>query len=129
MVHLNGEQFWSLHRYYQSQSFLLELGINLRYWILFLTFSSTIVAELNSTLANGTVSERICRQWVLQFNEGKFDLEDSDRYGRPSLDMDDTINQQFAENYYSTCRFIVMELSACHKLFKIPQTIGQDLLM
>ena len=52
-----------------------------------------MAAELNITLDNGTVSESTYRQWVLQFNEGKFDAKYSDSSGRPSLYIDDTINQ------------------------------------
>ena len=47
--------------------------------------------EINATCKEGIVNERTCQRWMKQFEEGNFDLNDQERAGRPSLDIDNQI--------------------------------------
>ena len=49
---------------------------------------SKMSKEINEALGQNTVNERTCRRWIEQSNAGDFNLEDKERSGRPSTDMD-----------------------------------------
>ena len=66
---------------------------------------------MNAALGSGAVSESTCRRWVTQFNNGDFNVEDLQRSGRPSMNIDDAILQQLDLDKYSTCRSIALELA------------------
>ena len=44
--------------------------------------------EINAACGEGVVNERTCQRWMKQFKGGNFDLNDQEREGRPSLDID-----------------------------------------
>ena len=48
-----------------------------------------IMKKINSALGDETISARTCQRWVAKFQAGDFDVSDSQRGGRPSLDVDD----------------------------------------
>jgi [histone H3]-lysine36 N-dimethyltransferase SETMAR len=75
---------------------------------------AAIAAEMNSTLGPDTVSERTCRRWVAQYTDGNFVVDDKERSGRPSLDINDAIQQQLDVVKYATTRTIAEELGVSH---------------
>jgi [histone H3]-lysine36 N-dimethyltransferase SETMAR len=81
---------------------------------------SQIANEINLTLGKDTTNERTCRRWVANFKEGNFDVEDKERCGRPSLDINDKI-LALLEEHNSTVEMSV-ELGVCQ------QTIRNHLL-
>ena len=66
---------------------------------------------MHAVLTSGAVSESTCRRWVTQFNNGDLNVEDLQRSGRPSMNIDDAILQQLDSEKYSTCRSIALELA------------------
>lgn len=44
--------------------------------------------EINKTIGDKTVSERTCQRWIKEFDSGNFNIDDKERTGRPSLDVD-----------------------------------------
>jgi len=63
--------------------------------------TAAIHNKINKVLGSSTVSLSTCQRWVFKFNEGKEDVDDENRSGRPSVDLDDEIllfleNDRFA---------------------------------
>ena len=52
-----------------------------------------ITAEVNSTLGNGTVSLRTCQRSISKFRSNNFDFDKREHAGRPSLDINEEIQQ------------------------------------
>jgi [histone H3]-lysine36 N-dimethyltransferase SETMAR len=55
-----------------------------------------------------------CRRWVAQYTDGNFVVDDKERSGRPSLDINDAIQQQLDVVKYATTRTIAEELGVSH---------------
>ena len=44
--------------------------------------------EINEALGECTVNKRTCQRWIKKFKQGNFILDDKNRSGRPSIDVD-----------------------------------------
>jgi histone-lysine N-methyltransferase SETMAR len=76
--------------------------------------TSDINQEINKTLGNGVVSLRTCANWVSTFREGVYDVKDDERTGRPSLELDQKIDEILQENRHATTRLIAEQLHVSH---------------
>jgi histone-lysine N-methyltransferase SETMAR len=76
--------------------------------------TSDIHKEINGTLGNGVVSLRTCANWVAKFREGVNDVKDEERSGRPSLNLDQEIDELLKENRHATTRVIAEQLHVSH---------------
>ena len=66
-------------------------------------------------LGVGAITARTCKRWIKRLKDGNFDVEDAEREGRPSLDIDDTISTCLQNDKYATTRSIVDEMSDVSK--------------
>jgi len=81
-----------------------------------------VCKEMNAALGSGAVRESTFCRWVIQFNNGDFNVEDLQRSRRPSMNIDDAILQQLDLDKYNTCRFIALELAYS------PETVRNHLI-
>jgi histone-lysine N-methyltransferase SETMAR len=70
--------------------------------------------EINSAFEGETTTQRTCRRWYQKFNAEEFDCNDSARGGRPSFDLDDSIEQMILDNKHASSRLLAEELDVHH---------------
>lgn len=81
-----------------------------------------IADRINNVLGDGAITARTCQQWVSKFNKGIFQTDDSERGGRPSIDIDDQIVECLQQDKYATTTSISNTLE-CGK-----ETVREHLL-
>lgn len=72
--------------------------------------AADIHKEINKTLGESTVSLNTVKKWMLIFSEGDFDLCDKKRSGRPSMDVEDRIQELIEGDKHVTTRDIGQQL-------------------
>ncbi len=77
--------------------------------------------EVNDVLGSGTITARTCQNLFHKFSSGDFDITDAARSGRPSLDIDDRIEELLQDNPHHSCRSLSIELEVS------PNTISSHL--
>ena len=72
--------------------------------------ASAIANEMCESLGQNIVTSKTCLNWINKFNAGEFDVNETERSGRPSIDgVDEKIEECLIENSYVTCREIVAQ--------------------
>jgi histone-lysine N-methyltransferase SETMAR len=66
--------------------------------------------RINNVFGNETITSRTCQRWVSNFKNGNFEVKDSERSGRPSLDIDDEIVRSLENDRYGTAMTIGEEI-------------------
>lgn len=80
-----------------------------------------IFQEVNNTLGSQTISLRTCYNLLNDYEAGRFQKVDAAREGRPSVDINDKIQELLDENGHHSCRNLAAELGVS------PQTVCNHL--
>ncbi|GBN65992.1 hypothetical protein AVEN_237014-1 [Araneus ventricosus] len=99
-----------------------------RYVILFLKAKNIKPAEIHRQLVQiygeNVMTDRMVRKWVRQFNDGRTNVHDEARSGRPAV-VDDGLVAKVNEKILENRRFIIRML--CDEFPQISKTVLHDI--